>query len=126
MAKFVGSYDFEIRPGWAAFTVWQGPRVYTAIVVVDRDKHLTRKEMRDKDFEKLCYKAMAVITKYSRDPVLVISDGRPLSFKVRTEDEEIKEFAQNFLREHPEIILAGRFGPELKVEATKYLIERKN
>ena len=123
MTEYVGSYDFDLRPGWAAFTIWRGPKTYRAILIVDRDKRYYRKEMRGSDLETLYYRAMAIISRYSRNPILVESSGRPLPVKVRTEDEEIREWAKAFVREHgigkifhPSVFLAKEYGPKHRVD----------
>lgn len=116
MSERISSYQLDLNPGYAAIEIRKGPRVYSSTIWIDKkESPLSRRELRGRDFERIAYRSMAVVNRYTSNPVLIESRGKPLPFKLKTEDEEIEEIARGFLREHPDIYLGAAFGREYEV-----------
>lgn len=116
--KFFGDYTFDRGTGFSAFTVWEGPRMFRAVVFSETEGGTQRREIRDRDPQKLYIRAMAIVGQASGTKlVLVESEGEPFPWRVRTEEDEVREFAQDFLRtmHGRELIKNIAFGPEHKL-----------
>jgi len=98
--EFVAKYDFSLKPGYAAIDIRKGPKQYLSSVIVEGREW---KELRDKDLEKLQFRSMAIVNKYSRNPILIETRGPSLPMQVKTEDEDIREFAESFIRSQPDL-----------------------
>lgn len=116
--KYFGSYTFDMGTGYSTFTVWEGPKMFRAVVFNETDAGYQRREIRDRDPQKLFIRMMAIIQGASGTKlVLVEEDGEPFPWRVRTEEDEVREFARDFLRtmHGRELIKNIAFGPEHKL-----------
>lgn len=113
----ISDYTFDRGKGfgYSVLTVWKGPKMYSAVVLSETGKGHQRKEMRGRDWEGLCLRGMAIIERLPRSKlVLIDSWGRPIPFKVRTEDDEIKDI----VRESGILVDIRKnivFGPEYQI-----------
>lgn len=117
--EFFGSYQFDRGVGYSSIDIWEGPRQFRAIVINEGETPF-RKEIRDKDPQKIFFRAMALVERAPRTKPLtmIIEEGERFPWGVRTEEDEIKEFVEDFMRtEHwGDLLKNVRFGPEYKPE----------
>ena len=116
--ELFGSYTFDRGTGYSIIDVWVGPKMFRAVVHNNEaDGSYLRREIRDRDLQRLLLRAIAIVKgSPGTEPVLVESEGEPFPLRVRTEEDEIKEYAEEFMRtEHGrDLRMRTLFGPELE------------
>ena len=116
--ELFGSYTFVRGTGYSIIDVWEGPKMFRAVVHNNEaDGSYSRQEMRDRDLQRLFLRVMAVVRRApGTEPVLIESEGEPFPLRVRTEEDEIREFAEEFMRtKHGrDLRMNVLFGPELR------------
>lgn len=100
MSEFVGSYTFN---NGDCFTVWKGKKQFKSRIglLCGIKKHKGTeeafKEIHDTDFGKICLRSMKLIAK-NQEPgyklVLREFEGVKIPFKVRDDEDEIREWEQ--------------------------------
>jgi len=96
---FFGSYTFDRGIGYSVIDVWEGPKIFRAVVTNETDEGFLRREIRDRDPQKLFFREMAIIRSVPGTKlVLMVEEGEPFPWRVRTEDDEVHEFVEGFMR----------------------------
>ena len=97
--KFFGSYTFDRGTGYSILDAWEGPKMFSATVTSETGEGFIRREVREKDPQRLFFRAMAIIKNLPGTKlVLVESEGEPFPWRVRTEEDEIRESVEEFKR----------------------------
>ena len=104
----VGSYTFV---DGTDFFVEKGPRIYRGVILLAGGGRDWRKELHDRDLERLFLRGLSIIKKNTEGELLLAEqEGIPLPFDVRTEEDMVKEFARGFWKEHPQLLKDMRLG----------------
>lgn len=118
--EFFGTYQFDRGVGYSSIDVYEGPKQFRAVIVNEGETPY-RREIRDKDPQKIFFRAMALVehAKRTKPLTMIIEEGERFPWRTRTEDDEIEEFVEGFMRTPAgqEIRKNVKFGPEHELGA---------